>query len=263
MSRLLHPVLLVFALFAVACNQKSGPKEVSAAFVKNLYTLKFEEAAAVTTDATKATLQKGKKDLEKKGLAEEEKLNRIGEQVETVFATKNLVAHTSGDKAVVQNEVLTIKLEKEKGQWKVQATEDLVKSVLYRQLYLENVRVAWQQLQEEYEKRLALVSEYLAYRNSYSGPSPETQRLDAALKKINALSPASGKERAKYIALQLELEKLLETNVQPTFTAASDLSLNFIIQLTTAGDGIKDGVQAYNDAASKARSKQFPPVPAP
>lgn len=259
MSKVLPSLLAALLLTAVfsSCHQAKTPKEVSSAFVKNLYTLKFDEAAALTTAATKANLQKGAQELQGKTVSDEERTKRIEEQVDAVFATSNLVEHGSGDRLVVQNEVLTIPLQKEGGEWKVAASEDLVQSVLYRQLYLENVKVAWQRLQDEFEKKNALVQEYA---NSQSSPTPQTRELAEAAKKLANRKVDNAAQRASYIAETKALNQFLEKNLQPSFTAGSDLSLNYIIQMSTANDRIKEAQNAYNEAALKARSKDFLPI---
>jgi hypothetical protein len=262
MSRVLHAFLsvLLLTVLLVACNTAKSPKEVSSAFVKNLYTLKFDEAAAMTTSATRATLQKGREELESQGLTDEERSKHIEEQVAAVFSTDNLAEHVNGGNCVVQNEILSIPLKKEDGQWKVAATPDLVKEVLYRQSYLENVRVAWSRLQDEYGKRAAVVEDYISYRTSYGTATPELTAMESLVKKLGSADPGKADDRNAYIAGQKKLAALLEKNVQPSFTAASDLSLNYIIQLGSARDRIAEARIAYNEAAQKARLREFSPV---
>ncbi|MDB5252197.1 MAG: hypothetical protein JWP27_1366 [Flaviaesturariibacter sp.] len=262
MSRVLHAflTLLLLTVLLVACNTAKSPKEVSSAFVKDLYTLKFDDAAAMTTDATRATLQKGRTELEGRGLSDEERSKRMEDQVATVFSTSNLAEHVAGESCVVQNEILTIPLRKEHGQWKVAATPDLVKDILYRQLYLENVRVAWSRLQDEYAKRAAIVQDYVAYRTSYGTATPGITAMSSLVQALAKANPATAAERAAFIAGQKKLAAQLDKNVQPSFTASSDLSLNYIIQLGSARDRIAEARTAYNDAARKARVKEFLPV---
>lgn len=263
MSKHLHPLLVLLLLaftLLIACNKAKDPKQVSTTFVKDLYTLKFDEASSLATAATKPSLKKEQERMQQKGMADEEKQKRIESVVDAVFATNNLVVHTSGNEATVQNEILSIPLKKEEGEWKVAASEDLVQTVLYRQLYLENVKVAWQQLKEEYDKRTALVQDYINNRKGNGSATTELLQLEQSLKQLSLSPTQTAAQRASFVSKQSRFAQLLEKNIQPSFTASSDLSLNYIIQLGTIKDRIHEVLQAYNQAALKARSKEFLPV---
>jgi hypothetical protein len=47
----------------------------------------------------------------------------------------------------------------------------------------------------------------------------------------------------------------------PTFTAGSDITLNYIVQLSTARDNINAAKKTYNEAARRAMNKSYMPVP--
>lgn len=261
MSRSLHQMLGFFVLVILlgACNTAKDPKEVSAAFINDLYSLRFDEAATLTTPATKALIQKGQQQVAEKGLGSDEAAKRTTETAEALFSTNKFTVKTTGEDATVQNDVVIIPLKKEGGEWKVAATEELVETVLFRQLYLESAKTAWHNLKEAYDKRQTLAQEYLLSRSSGT-MTAETKQLASALKTVIDKGEMNGTEKADFVAKQSQLSTLLEKNIQPSFTAGSDLSLNYIIQLGTAKDAIMNATQAYNEAVSKARSKEFPPI---
>jgi hypothetical protein len=258
MNRLLHQVfaivLLTFGL--AACKSAKDPKEVSSAFITSLYTLQFDEAAQLTTPETKALLEKGRQEATARGI--EAAGDRSEAAVSTLFTTDKLSLSETGDAATVQNDVLSIPLKKEGGEWKVAVSEELVQTILFRQLYLEEVKTAWKGLQETYEKRTTLAKEYLM---SKSGDvTDERKQLEVVVKEAVGKPDMTSAERIAFIGKQAQLDELLDKGLQPSFTASSDLSLNYIIQLGTAKDAIRDAAKAYNEAAIKARLKDFPPV---
>jgi hypothetical protein len=259
MSSLKTPALalMLVSLVFAACNKKTTPKDISASFVQNLYVMNFDDASDDGTDATKAIIKKNEKDLRDKGILDEEKAKRNAAAAESAFSTKTLKTKISGNEADVSNDAVSIHLKLEDGKWKVAADDAVVESILYREAYLATVKAAWQQLQEAYEKRTAVVKDYLTYKNSSSAPTKETQTLTAAFNKLSA----SPDDHLKYVMEQDHLTTLLDKNVLPTFTAGSDLTLNYIVQLSGARDQIIEAKKAYNEASAKARNKNYLPVP--
>jgi ketosteroid isomerase-like protein len=248
--------LLLSLLFA-ACNKKTTPKDISAAFIQDLYTMNFDDASASGTDATKAIIQKNEKDLKDKGMLDEERSKRTEAAAESAFSTKTLKTKISGNEADVSNDAVSVHLKLEDGKWKVSADDAVVEAILYREAYLATAKAAWQQLHDAYDKRTTVVKDYLAYKNENAGVTRETKTLTDAFNKLKA--PAT--DRVAYVREQDFFTALLDKNVLPTFTAGSDLTLNYIVQLSAARDQIAEAKKAYNEAAAKAKSKDFPLVP--
>jgi hypothetical protein len=258
MNKFLHPILAIaFLTFSLAaCNSAKGPKEVSAAFITSLYTLQFDEAAQLTTPATKALLEKGRQEATARGIEATD--DRSEAAVSTLFTTDKLLLSETGNAATVQNDVLSIPLKKEGGEWKVAVSEELVQTILFRQLYLEEVKIAWKGLQDAYEKRTTLAQEYLASKNGDA--TDEMKNLTLAVKEAAGKPDMTAVERTSFVSRQAQLDELLEKGLQPSFTAGSDLSLNYIIQLGTAKEAIREATKTYNAAVLKAKLKDYPPV---
>jgi hypothetical protein len=249
--------LLLLSFIFSACSKKTTPKDISAAFIHDLYTMNFNDASASGTDATKAIIQKNEKDLKDKGMLDEERSKRSEDAAEKAFSTKTLNTKISGNEADVSNDAISVHLKLEDGKWKVSADDALVEGILYRETYLAAAKTAWQQLQDAYEKRAAVVKDYLSYKNANSGVTRETKTVTDAFNNMKA-SPAN---RLAYVREQDNLTALLDKNILPTFTAGSDLTLNYIVQLSGARDQIIEAKKAYNEVAAKIRNKEYPPVP--
>jgi hypothetical protein len=258
MNQLKTPALALLLLCVIftACKKPSGPKAVAAEFVKNLYAMNFDEAAEVSTDATKAIVLKNRKDLQDKGTLDAERAKRTEDAAETTFGTKSLTEKVSGNEADVTNDAVAVHLKLEDGEWKVAADDAVVEGILYRETYLANAKEAWEQLKSEYEKRATIVKDYLSYKTNASGATKETQVLSEAFN-----TTTSSTDNVSYVRNQDRLTQLLEKNVLPTFTAGSDITLNYIVQLSTARDRIKEAKKTYNEAARRARNKTYMPVP--
>jgi hypothetical protein len=259
MNQLKMPVLalILFCFAFTACNKPSGPKRVGAEFIKNLYTMDFDEAAAAGTEATKAAIAKNKKDLQDKGTLDAERAKRTEEAAETAFNTKALKEKISGNEADVSNDHVSVHLKLEDGTWKVAADDAVVEGILYRETYLANAKQAWEVLKAAYEKRAGIVKDYLSYKTNATGPTKETQLISEAFNTTTAASP----DNVTYVRNQDRLTQLLDKNVLPTFTAGSDITLNYIVQLSTARDNITAAKKSYNEAAKRAMNKAYMPVP--
>jgi hypothetical protein len=55
--------------------------------------------------------------------------------------------------------------------------------------------------------------------------------------------------------------KSIDAALEPTLAANIDLSLQYILQLSTAADHVKSAEAAYQAAAQKARSPLYVPLP--
>jgi ketosteroid isomerase-like protein len=250
------PAFLLLCLIFSACNKPSGPKAVAAEFVKDLYAMNFDEAAEAGTASTKTIILKNQKSLQDNGTLDAERAKRTEEAAETSFGTKSLTEKISGNEADVTNDAVAVHLKLEDGEWKVAADDAVVESILFRETYLANAKQAWEQLKSEYDKRSVIVKDYLSYKTNATGATKETQILSEAFN-----STSTAKDNLTYIRNQDRLTQLLEKNVLPTFTASSDITLNYILQLSTARDNINAAKKSYNEAARRARNKDFLPVP--
>lgn len=248
-------ILLCFAF--TACNKPSGPKSVGAQFIKDLYAMNFDEAAAASTASTKAAIDKNKKDLQDKGTLDAERAKRTEEGAESAFNTKSLTEKISGNEADISNDHVTVHLKLEDGNWKVAADDAVVEGILYRETYLANAKQAWETLKAAYEKRASIVKDYLSYKTNATGPTKETQLISDAFNTTTTASP----DNVTYVRNQDRLSQLLDKNVLPTFTAGSDITLNYIVQLSTARDNINAAKKSYNEAARRAMNKTYMPVP--
>jgi hypothetical protein len=259
MNQLKTPVvaLLLLCVIFTACKKPSGPKAVAEEFVKDLYAMNFDEAAAASTASTRSIVLKNRKDLQDNGTLDAERAKRTEEAAETSFGTKTLTEKVSGNEADVTNDAVALHLKLEDGEWKVAADDATVEGILFRETYLANAKQAWEKLKSEYDKRSIIVKDYLSYKTNISGATKETQLLSEAFNSTTA----SSADNVVYVSNQDRLTQLLEKNVLPTFTAGSDLTMNYIIQLSTARDNINAAKKTYNEAARRARNKNYMPVP--
>jgi hypothetical protein len=248
--------LILFCLTFTACNKPAGPKSVSAEFIKSLYVMDFDEASAAGTEATKAVLLKNKKELQDKGTLDAERGKRTEEAAENAFNTKSLTEKVSGNEADVSNDAVSVHLKLEDGKWKVAADDAVVQGILFRETYQADAKQAWEVLKSAFEKRAAIVKDYLSYKTNATGSTKETQLISEA---FNTTTTAA--DNVTYVRNQDRLTQLLDKNVLPTFTAGSDITLNYIVQLSTARDNINAAKKTYNEAARRAMNKAYMPVP--
>jgi hypothetical protein len=251
------PVLILLCVFFAACNKPSGPKAVAAQFIKDVYAMNFEEATEASTASSKPVILKNKKDLQDKGTLDAERAKRTEEAAEKTFGTKALNEKISGNEADVTNDEVAVHLKLEDGEWKVAADDVLVEGILFRETYLANAKQAWELLKSEYDKRATIVKDYLSYKTNATGATKETALLSEAFNSTTSNTA----DNLAYVRNQDRLTQLLEKNVLPTFTAGSDITLNYILQLANARDHINSAKKAYNEAARRARNKTYMPVP--
>lgn len=256
--------VLALALVCVgfsACKQEKAPKAVAAEFVEELYGLNWEGAASLSDPSARALIDKSREELAQRTNLEQEKAHRNIASVATLFDVATFKEETSGEASTVSNGALRVPLRKVDGAWKVNPGPELVDALVNHPYYLDLVQQAWQQLQGEYDKRTAIARDYVSTRVNAGDKSPEVKALATSIQECLAAKAGTAAERTDYLARQHRLEVLLDKGLQPTLTASSDLSLNYIVQLTNVQDRIREFGKAYAEAARKAHARDYPVQP--
>jgi hypothetical protein len=254
-TRTLTLALLATTLYA--CNKPADPKEVSVQFIEHLNARHFDAAAALATDGSKAAVEALKTEVQPAAPA------ATGSQpAQAVFATDALQPYVNGNTAIVKNHLVSLNLEKAGKEWKVVATKEMVADIVYRAERTAGLKGMWDVLKNEYVSRSVLLREYINYAKSSGKVSPEVAALEAALKKL----PTIGAEPTKddvlaYVKSQQGLSTLADKAMQPTLTASSDLTMNYIISLQSQDSKIAEAKTAYNTAAAAAHSPVYVVVP--
>ncbi|GAA4338955.1 hypothetical protein [Flaviaesturariibacter amylovorans] len=262
MNRIFYVLALALVGAGLAsCNSEKAPKAVATEFVEQLYGLNWTEAAALSDPAAQGLIDKSRDELSQRTALEQEKAHRKSASVATLFDVASLTEETAGDISTVKNGTLRLPLRKVDGQWKVVPDAELVDALVNHPYYLDLVQQSWQQLQAEYDKRTIIARDLVTSRLNSGDQSAEVKALATAVQECAAAKAGTAAERTDYLARQRKLEALLDKGLQPTLTAASDLSLNYIVQLTNAQDRIRELGKTYTDAARKARSRDYPPTP--
>jgi hypothetical protein len=256
---LMATALLCGALFS--CQQTKTPKIVATEFVEQLYGLDFAAAGTLTTAGTQDVLQRAKQDLERRVDLGEERGRRVAGSADAAFQTASFMERANGDEVIVQNNQLTLTVRKEGSDWKVVPAPDVVDALINHPLYLEEVKTAWERLQDEYEKRNNMANEYITMRINRGEKSDAIIALDGAVKESRGGKAGTGAERADFVSRQDKLEVLMDKGIEPAMNASADFSLNYIVQLNDARKRIQDARRTYADAARKARDKDYPTLP--
>ncbi|RYY96504.1 MAG: hypothetical protein EOO11_13320 [Chitinophagaceae bacterium] len=262
MNRIFYALALALTGAGLAsCSPEKAPKAVATEFVEQLYGLNWTAAAALSDPATHALIDKSRDELAQRTPLDQEKAHRNSASVATLFDVATLAEETSGDISTVRNGSLVLPLKKVDGEWKVVPDPELVDALVNHPYYLDLAQQSWQLLQAEYDKRTAIARDLVTSRLNSGDASPEVKALAAAVQDCAAATAATAAGRTGYLARQHRLEAMLDKGLQPTLTAASDLSLNYIVQLTNAQDRIHELGKTYLDAARKAHSRDYPVVP--
>jgi hypothetical protein len=256
---LMATAFLCGALFS--CQQTKTPKSVATQFVEELYELDFTAAGTLASTGGQDVLQRAKQDLERRVNIDEERGRRTAAPADAAFQTAAFIEQTNGDDVIVQNNQLTITVRKENGEWKVVPAADLVDALINHPLYLEEVKTAWERLQEEYKKRDDMALEYITMRINRGEKSEAIAALDAAVKESRGGKAGTAAERADFVSRQDRLEALMDKGIEPAMNASADFSLNYIVQLSDARKRIQEARRVYADAARKARDKDYPSLP--
>jgi len=247
MKKLLLLSFLVPVFFS--CNKASSPKETAEAFIKALSTSDLATAASLTSNSTKAVLDKAKK--ETKNLL----------QPEESFQFSSLSEIVNDNKAEVKNEVVAIPLVKEEDGWKVALNESLLSDIQGREEMLASAKAKWDALTKEYDARLQTLKEYINYKKDAGALSPKVSLLNNAVSNVAGEKEWTKEKLSAYAQKQRQLGKVIDEALEPSLAANTDLSLNYFVQISNAGDRIKAAESEYQAVAEKAHSPVYIPLP--
>ena len=242
-------LLLAFLFSAIySCKTSTAPKEVATQFIQAVYSGDVATASGLATEKTKAAINFPKQEAP------------VGTAEET-FSFATLTESVNGNSAEVKNDLVKISLLKEDAGWLVDATPDLVASISNRQTDLAALKTKWETLLKEYEARLKIAKEYVQYKKGQGTLSPQLQSLNEMINTLSA-KPTWDKEKiSQYTQRQKQLADMIDKSVEPSYTAGSDMGMNYILQLSNANDRIKTAQSEYNSLAQKTPSATYPVVP--
>jgi hypothetical protein len=237
---------VVLCLFS--CTTKS-PRETAQAYIKALYTSDLSTAATLTSTPTKVVLDKAQKQTKNTGNPEE------GFQLSTLAET------VKEDKANVKNNVVELPMVKEDGAWKVVLNESLLNEVQNHDEMQTAAKVKWEALQKEYEARLQVLKDYVNYKSSLGTQTPKLLALREAVKQLTPEKKWTGETLRAYVQKQQQLNGTIEDALEPSLAANTDLSLNYFVQISKASDRIRAAEAEYQQAAQRAHSPVYVPLP--
>jgi hypothetical protein len=244
--------LLLFSFlvpFFFSCNKASSPKETAEQYIKALSSADLATASSLTTADTKVTLEKAKKEATNTAKPEES------------FQFSSFTETIDNNKAQVKNGVITLPLVKENGDWKVALNETLLHEIQSRDEMLVLAKTKWEDLLKEYEGRLQVLKQYIDYKRGMGALSPKVNLLNEAVNKFSKPTEWTKGNILAYAEKQRQLNNLIDAAMEPALAANTDLSLNYILQTSTATDRIKEAENDYQAAAQTAQSPIFVPLP--
>jgi len=242
-------LLLIAFLFAAvySCKTSSSPKEVAKQFIEAVYAGDAATASGLATENTKASVSNLK--------AGETTLS------EESFSLTTLSETVEGNMAEVKNDLVKLSLQKEDEGWKVQASPDLIASINNRQADLAMLKTKWEALLKEYEARLEIAKEYVQYKKGQGNLSPQMQSLNEMINALSAKTTWDKEKISLYVQRQKSLADLIDKSIEPSYTAGTDLGMNYILQLSNANDRIKAAQAEYTSMAQKTPSNTYPVLP--
>jgi hypothetical protein len=239
-------LLFVFAIvFLLSCKNTVPPKEVAKEFIEAVYAGDAAKASNLATEKTKSAIT----NLQ---------AQTPGTSADEGFSLTTLTETENGNNAEVKNDLVKIPLEKEGDGWMVVASPELVASISNRQQDLLTLKTKWEALLKEYESRLQIAREYVQYKKGQGALSPQMQSLEQM---VNTLSTKTTWDKEKiqlYVQRQSQLADIIDKSVEPSYTAGSDISMNYILQLSQANDRIKAAKNDYQAQAQKTPSITYP-----
>lgn len=243
-------LLSFFCLAALlSCKQSSSPKETAQTFIRSLASSDFTTASSLISRETKSVWEKAPKDAKKLSSADQSfQLNALSESI-------------NGEKAEVKNDVLLLQMVKEDDGWKVVLSESLLNTIMQHEELLSAVAAKWVALQTEYDARLKVAKAYVDYKKSSGTPSPNVLSLTEMVYNFRTDSIRTKEELLAYGKGQQQLSKAIDVAMEPSLAANTDLSLQYIVQMSTATDRIKAAEADYQAAARKAHSPIYVPLP--
>lgn len=237
------------AALLFSCKQSSSPKETAQTFIRSLATADFTTASSLTSSQTKGVLDKAQKNA------------KSSQSPDEAFQLTALSETINGEKAEVKNSVLALPMVKEEDGWKVVLNENLLNSLQQREELLSLAKAKWILLRREYDNRLKVAKAYVDYKKNSGNPSPKVLALTEMVYNFKADSVKTKADLMAYLQKQQQLNRAIDEAVEPSLAANADLSMQYILQLSTAGDRIEAAAAEYQVAAQMAHSPVYVPLP--
>lgn len=243
--------LLLFSIATalVSCQEASSPKETAQSFLRAMSEADMTTASGLVSSDSKAVLDKAAGATKQTQTPEES------------FQFATLTETVSDASATVKNEVVSIPLVKEKEGWKVVLTEDLLASIQNREEMLSALQAKWSNLQKEYEARNGVARDYITYRKSLGALSPKANTLAVMLDSTAAPKEWNKASLLTYLQQQEQISTAIDGALEPSQAANTDLTMNYFLQFSNAGDRIKAAEAEYQSLAQKVRSPLYVPLP--
>lgn len=243
--------LLLFAsLVAIfSCKNSTPPKNVAKEFIEAVYSGDATKASGLATEKTRAAVA---------GL----KAQTPAMTAEESFSLTTLTEAESGNTAEVKNDLIKVSLEKEGDGWMVAATPETVASISNRQADLTTLKSSWDALLKEYESRLQIAKEYVQYKKGQGALSPQMLSLEQMVNTLSAKTTWDKEKIQLYVQRQQQLLDMIDKALEPSFAANTDITMNYIVQLSHANDRIKAAKMSYQTEAQKTPSVTYPALPA-
>ena len=231
--------------FLFSCKSDVPPKDVAKQFIEAVHAGDASSASALATEGTAAAI--GSFSTQTPEISAEES-----------FSLTTLTETVNGNTAEVKNELIKLPLEKDSEGWKVAATRDLVASISNRQQNLSALKNSWEALLKEYESRLQIAKDYVQSKKAQGALSPQTQSLEQMVNTLSAKTTWDKEKIQLYVQRQQQLLNMIDKALEPSFAANTDMTMNYILQLSGANDRIKAAKQAYQSQAEKTPSAIYP-----
>lgn len=239
-------LLIVSAIvFLFSCKNTVPPKDVAKEFIEAVYTGNAAKASVLVTEKTKTSVTA--LTVQTPGMSAEES-----------FSLNMLNESENGNTAEVKNDLIKVSLEKEGDGWKVAAAPDLVASISNRDEDLMALKTRWEALLKEYESRLQIAKEYVQYKKGQGALSPQMHSLEQMVTTLSAKTTWDKEKIQLYVQRQQQLLDMIDKALEPSFAANTDMTMNYILQLSGAADRIKLAKQEYQALAEKTPSATYP-----
>ena len=225
-------ILACLGLTICSCNESIPPKQIAKDFIKAVATNDNSTAAELATDDTKNNILASKN-------------SNAPSFSENQFSFATLNESVNGESAEVKNDIISLSLKKGDDGWKVSASPEVINSITNRQNALAQQGQKWNALLKEYESRLQLAKEYVQYKKGQGNLSPQMQKLSDVVNSLNIKTAWNQETISLYRQKQNQLADLIDKALEPSSSANSDLSMNYIIQFSDIKDRINKAEQAY------------------
>ena len=140
-------------------------------------------------------------------------------------------------------------------------TENLLNDIQGREERLSTAKARWDALQKEYEARLKVAKAYVEYKKSAGILSSQVIALGEMVYNFPADTIRTKEELLAYVQKQQQLNQIIDTALEPSLAANTDLSLNYFLQISTASDRIKAAEADYQAVVLRAHSPVYVPLP--